>query len=374
MSELIAFKINRVVSQEAFPEADPEEDDTKKKKNDYVKWSIRGERSYYPEVDYPTTTEVPAGIYEILYDNQRNTYFMRSKDVTLDELYVLPSPEQKMILSDVEGFWGKKDQFKKYGYTYKRGILLYGPAGCGKSSVINLLAKEIVSKHSGIVIYINSRGDIDAFMSFISSVFKQIEPDKQILCILEDLETFASYREDESKLLNLLDGANQMDNIVYLGTTNYPEQLKERILNRPSRFDRRYEISYPNADVRRYYFEKKYKPEDLETINLDKLVAETEGLSIAHLGEVVKSTAVLGNTIDETMELLKDMKKKLSSYDFDKDTKESIGFHSNSKKKAVKKQYENEDEEMVDNLLSFDSSGSDDGDDIAPAESPRKYY
>jgi len=55
-------------------------------------------------------------------------------------------------------------------------------------------------------------------------------------------------------VLNLLDGVKQVDNIIYIATTNYPELLEERILNRPSRFDRRFHIGTPSAEVRKFYF------------------------------------------------------------------------------------------------------------------------
>lgn len=310
---------------EEIEEGNPTPEEKAVTKPDFVQWVRIGEKSYFPEGEIIKTKVIPPGIYDILF-NQQKGYYLKGKDVTLDELFVLPSPEQKQILSDIQTFWSKKKHFSDYKFTYKRGILLYGPAGCGKSSVINLLATEVVQKHKGIVLYLNNSDDLTRFMS-IMPMLRQIEPDKQILCVMEDLETFVSYRETETQLLNVLDGVNQMDNVVYLGTTNYPEQLKERILNRPSRFDRRYEISYPNDAVRKEYFKKKLTKKDLKSIDLEAWVKETEGFSIAHLGEVVKSVCALGNTFEETMKLLEEMKKKLSSYEFGKDKDEpAIGF------------------------------------------------
>lgn len=306
---------------ESSPEISEEKAVTKP---DYVQWVRVGEKSFFPEGEIIKTKVIPPGIYDILF-NQQKGYYLKGKEVSLDELFVLPSPEQKQILTDIQTFWTKKQNFADYKFTYKRGILLYGPAGCGKSSVINLLAQEVVEKHKGIVLFLNNADDLGRFMS-IMPMLRQIEPDKQILCVLEDLETFVSYREAETQLLNLLDGVNQMDSVVYLGTTNYPEQLKERILNRPSRFDRRYEIGMPNAEVRREYLKRKLTETDLKGIDLDQWVKDTEGFSLAHLGEVVKSVCALGNTFEHTMELLNEMKKKLSSYDFGKDTDEPMGF------------------------------------------------
>jgi hypothetical protein len=297
-------------------------------KKDFVQWQQIAEKSFVPVGEIKTTFVVPPGIYDILFHRTYGLY-LSGKELSLDELFILPSPEHDKILLDIQTFWARKEMFTKYKFTYKRGILLYGVAGGGKSSIINLLAAELVRKHKGIVLYLSQPDDLKNFVS-IMPMLKQIEPDKQILCVLEDLEGFTAYREIETQLLNVLDGMNQMDNIVYLATSNYPEQLKERILNRPSRFDRRYEIGFPNNNVRREYFKHKLTQDDLKDINLEEWVSKTNGLTLAHLGEIVKSVCALGNTFDDTLNLLDEMKKKLNSYDFNKDSSEGIGF---SKKK-----------------------------------------
>jgi SpoVK/Ycf46/Vps4 family AAA+-type ATPase len=115
-----------------------------------------------------------------------------------------------------------------------------------------------------------------------------------------------------------------MSGCIYVGCTNYPERLKERILNRPSRFDKRYHIGYPNAEVRSFYFTHKIKKEDLDQIDLNDLVAKTEHLSLAHLGELVKAVFIFGKTIEESVSQLKDMSEWISSTQ--SENKEAIGF------------------------------------------------
>lgn len=304
---------------------DDAEEEEEEEKTDFVQWLKEGCDTYFPEREIKLVKKIPEGIYDIKYHPQKGYYF-KKKQISLDELFILPSNEQTKILDDIKVFWERKEYFKKYNFTYKRGILLYGPAGGGKSSTINLLASEIVNKYKGIVFYLNNTNDLSRFQDALP-MLKQIEPDKQILCVLEDLETFVSYKEGETELLNLLDGINQMDNVVYLGTTNYPEELKDRILNRPSRFDRRYEIKMPNAKVREAYFKLKLKDDDLKDLDLDLWVKKTKGYSLAHLGEVVKSVFGLGNSFEETLLLLENMKEKLSSFDFNKNKNKSVGFN-----------------------------------------------
>jgi SpoVK/Ycf46/Vps4 family AAA+-type ATPase len=132
-----------------------------------------------------------------------------------------------------------------------------------------------------------------------------------LIVILEDIDTIAGEGHwSTSMLLNILDGIKQIDNVVYIATTNYPEKLEERITNRPSRFDRRYEILMPNAKVRESYFRSKLTESDLEKIEISKWVKSTEGFSMAHLRELVIAVVALGNTFEDTFARLNGMKVK----------------------------------------------------------------
>jgi DNA replication protein DnaC len=316
-----------IANEEEEDELETNTGKKKKKETDFTQWRLFGENAYVPSGEIKRRKVVPPGVYKILYNRDWGNYLAK-KEVSLDELFILPQPEQGLILNDIRTFWERKEAFKKYKYTYKRGILLYGSPGNGKSSIINLLSQEIVDQHKGIVFYLNTPDELQTFCNFIPTIFKQIEPDTPILCVLEDLETLTKHYETEILLLNTLDGANQMENIVFLGCTNFPEELKERIINRPSRFDRRYYIGPPTPEVRKIYFEKKLKQDDLEelgTEGLQKWVDATDGLSIAHLGELVKSVLCLGNTFEDVMKEFDKMKQKISSHSFGKDEK-GIGF------------------------------------------------
>ena len=78
---------------------------------------------------------------------------------------------------------------------------------------------------------------------------REIEPDRKIILILEDIDNFINVDKALlTKLLQILDGSNKLDNIITIATTNYQEKLEERIANRPSRFDRRYEIGLPSKE------------------------------------------------------------------------------------------------------------------------------
>lgn len=257
---------------------------------------------------YITVEQVPAGVYEIDYNSAIGTHTLKKQPFKTDELYHLPSPEIMDILKDIENFWTRADIYRKYNFVHKRGILMYGEPGCGKSGIIQILANMLMELN-GIVINIKSQQDIDYFIDFIPT-FRKIEPDRPLVVILEDIDALAGEdRYSTSQLLNILDGVKQIEGVVYIATTNYPEKLQERLTNRPSRFDRRYKIELPSEEIRRAYITNKLNTEDLANIDLDEWVKRTDGMSLSHLKEVVVSVVVMGRTFEETMSSLEELKK-----------------------------------------------------------------
>jgi chromosomal replication initiation ATPase DnaA len=228
-------------------------------------WSNLKNNEYAPA--YPTVPKVPAGVYEIGWNASLSTYTVKKQPFKTDELYHLPSYEITDILKDIDNFWDRADNYKKYNYIHKRGILMYGEPGCGKSGIIQLISQQIIKK-DGIVINVKDEEDVEKFTSFIAT-FRQVEPDRPLIVLLEDIDSLAGEgRHQTARLLNILDGVKQIEGVVYIATTNYPEKLQERITNRPSRFDRRYKVELPNEDIRRAYIQHKLNDDDLDNINI----------------------------------------------------------------------------------------------------------
>lgn len=291
----------------------------------YTQWLKRGTNTFLPTDNSVTVSRVESGVYHIRFD-ERMGYYMVKKDLSLDELIRLPNPDGDKILNGIKTFWQRKDKFKEYGYSYKRGILLYGVPGGGKTSIINLLCKELVDNMDGVVFTISSEEDLNNYKNFMGEIYRAIEPDRPLITIIEDIDGLCQHKETETKLLNVLDGIEQLDNVVYLATTNYTERLSERILNRPNRFDMRIEVRSPNDECRRMYLQHKLKEHDLKDIDLEDWVTQTKGMSMAHLGEVIKSVLILGNTFDDTVKNLKGLKELPNSRNYDAEFSAKIGF------------------------------------------------
>lgn len=252
----------------------------------------------------PNAETVPAGLYDI---NQSQTVglFLTLRGITVDEIYLPPSLNMNIVLNDLIKFWSLEERYAEYGIIYKRGVLLYGQPGTGKSSLVNLILKEVITKHDGIVI---NAQDLYTLVPMLHTL-RSLEPTKKILVLFEDFDSLV-YNSSSTQLLNLMDGNNQIDNVVYLATTNYIDRLEDRYL-RPSRLDLLVHIDMPTPEDRMEFFNRKLKDEDKANITpaeLQRWVNDTDGFSYAHLKEFIISVVVMGNDYSQTVARLTQIK------------------------------------------------------------------
>ena len=100
----------------------------------------------------------------------------------------------------------------------------------------------------------------------------------------------------------------KLDNVVYVATTNNLNSIPERIKDRPSRFDKKYEVKKPTEQDRRLYFESKLNDTDKTKYDIELLVKDTKNFTMAHLKEVFISLYILNNPYDEVLKRLKSKK------------------------------------------------------------------
>jgi AAA+ superfamily predicted ATPase len=235
--------------------------------------------------------------------------FLEKMPIEIDNLLELPDGAVDSIFTEFKKFWTLKANFAARGFTFKRGLLLWGPPGSGKTSAIWQMTRELVKTHDGIVIFVED----PALASMCVSLVRRIEPERRMVCVMEDLDALVRAHGDHG-FLSLLDGETQISNVVHVATTNYPEYLDPRFVDRPSRFDTVMFVDMPSPRARAVYF--KAKEPSLDDPTLERWVKRTDGYSIAHLREVIVAIKCFEQDEDAAFKRLNEMREiKLKSDD-----------------------------------------------------------
>jgi len=276
--------------------------------NKMQQWQTPDGSKYFPAG--VTSTKLPPGFYEAKFEHQRGHFFEKI-DIRTEGLLRFPETNSDKVISDIKKFWDREDKYKKHNLSYKRGIILWGPPGSGKSCTIQIVLQDVIERGGVAVKFDNP----DYYLECIR-MFREIQPDTPLVTLMEDIDSILE-EWSESEVLNILDGVERTEKVVYIATTNYPEQLGDRIINRPSRFDKRFKMPHPGAASRRLYFEHLFTPELVEeySIDIEKWIKDTKNMSIAHLKELFLSVCVFDESYENTISVLSEMCEEISSKD-----------------------------------------------------------
>jgi hypothetical protein len=287
----------------------------------HMKWRVVDD-GMYTAVGH-TTTVMPPGVYDIVVD-QRGTVYWQEIEPRTDDIIRFPNAPIDEVVGEIERFWSREAKFKQYGLPFKRGILLWGPPGSGKSCTLQMVAREMV-KLGGYVVQFNS---VEHFVSAYR-ILRSVQPESKLIVLMEDLDEILKGKSSsgESRILNLLDGIESTHKVVFLATTNYPRELGPRISNRPSRFDHKVHVSHPKTEDRRTYLQSLIRSDDDETVNVEQYVRDTEGLSLAHVKELFVAAHILGENYADCAARLKTMSEKESSVDDGDEFKAPEGWY-----------------------------------------------
>lgn len=210
---------------------------------------------------------------------------VRTEQLCWDDI-ILPEAMVNDIRLTIDSFLKSGDLFRSRGIPYKRGILFAGAPGNGKTMLCKVIANQ-----SGLPFVMHSLS-ADPYHSDVDDAFEQaLELSPAIICF-EDLDLISNSPTRLGYLLNRLDGIESIEGILVLATTNRPEDIDPALRNRPSRFDRVYRIPIPDSLGRKQML-KKYFCDSLEESLLDRIVAITEGFSMAYLKELYIYTTIL---------------------------------------------------------------------------------
>lgn len=218
----------------------------------------------------PDGIDLPAGTY-ILKD-ATPALPTRLEVTHLRNDNYIPLQDATPLLTDIDKFLNAKELYKELQFIYKRGYLLYGEPGTGKTAFIRYLAKQEVFKDA-IIVWADGLPPEE----MIEALNQQ---NKMIVFIIEELLTeHGTLNFDMQDLLKFMDGELSLQNCITIATTNYPQFMHKNLADRPSRFDVLYEMMPQKPEVllklMSIWLKREVKQDELD-IN---------SLSLAHLKE-----------------------------------------------------------------------------------------
>lgn len=230
-------------------------------------------------------------VFEDGYWAKSPRLFQEIQSATFDNL-ILADNLKDEVKTDLQDFFAARSTYTEYGVPWKRGVLLIGPPGNGKTHTVKALINLL--KHP--CLYVKSfKAEHGPASRNIRNVFKRARQLAPCLLILEDLDSLVD-DDNRSFFLNELDGFAANDGIVTLATTNHPEKLDVAILERPSRFDRKYYFNLPALTERETYirqWNEKLRPEmQLTDAAIGNLAQGTKDFSFAYLRELLVAMMV----------------------------------------------------------------------------------
>lgn len=193
------------------------------------------------------------------------------------------------------------DSFKRMGIKPARGILLFGPPGCGKT----LIAKAVANEAG--VNFISIKGPevfskwVGESEKMIRNIFRRARQVAPAIIFIDEIDAVAPRRGLEvgtrvteqvvSQLLSEMSGLEELEGILVLAATNRPDILDPALL-RPGRFDRLVYVPAPDEKTRLAILKVHAKAMPLKGVSIDKLAERTEGYSGADLEAVCREAGM----------------------------------------------------------------------------------
>ena len=201
------------------------------------------------------------------------------------ESVVLPSGQLEAILKDLNEFLGSSKWYYERGIPYRRGYLLHGPPGGGKSSLIQALASHLDYGLCMMSLAGDSVMTDDRLQHLMHAV-----PDRCLL-LLEDIDAATSLNRNTnnpmgrltlSGLLNAIDGVAAAEERIIFMTTNHPEKLDPALV-RPGRIDFTMELGKATPEQAQRMFHRFYGIDVSPELFPNELSpAEIQGIFIRH--------------------------------------------------------------------------------------------
>lgn len=234
---------------------------------------VRGEVLVFSEGCFSKSTKLYAAIEAASFDQ-----------------LVLDGTFKQQIRDDFTQFVRSRETYEEHGVPWKRGALFIGPPGNGKTLCVKALIRELALP----CLYIQSfQAQHSTVQHSVEEVFRRARSTAPCILVLEDIDALL-VEGTRSFFLNELDGFASNTGVITLATTNHPERLDPSIVERPSRFDRKYHFELPSSSARAEYiagWNDRLRPAlRLSNDGLARVVEATAEFSFAYIQEVFVSS------------------------------------------------------------------------------------
>ena len=221
----------------------------------------------------------------------------------------------ELISSKIRTFFSNFDKYKSRGMLPVRNMLLWGPAGTGKTSTL-IEAIDLYTKdaNTAVIVWHTDKYEAHTVKDFFQT-FQYQGVDRQIV-VVEDIggvESDVGRVRSDSSLLSILDNkeATFVIPTLLIATTNHPETLLGNISNRPGRFQDKIHVGFPKPNERlnllKFFYNKEISPE-LEALIKGR---DTEEFTPDHIKNVVINADLYDQSVEQAIGV---MKKEIDSY------------------------------------------------------------
>jgi len=217
--------------------------------------------------------------------------FRERPTMSPDEL-ILPAATFDDLRRQVVGVSHNSARLRAAGQHLKRGILLHGPPGAGKTYSVRYLISELVG-----TTVVELTGETLHGIREACSVARTLQP---AMIVVEDVDLIAEERGHYGgetpllfTLLNEMDGLDEDADVVFLLTTNRADLLEPALASRPGRVDQAVHIELPDRESRRRLVELYRGSLDIDLSRLDTVLDRTDGVTASFLKELLRRAAVV---------------------------------------------------------------------------------
>jgi ATP-dependent 26S proteasome regulatory subunit len=205
---------------------------------------------------------------------------------------ILPQKTLDLLDRNVIRFVQRRPGLSEFHMATKKGLLFYGPPGTGKTHTIRYLAKALPG-HTTFLVSAEQVGLLAEYMTLA----RLLQPS---VLVIEDVDLIARERTQMrntgtelmlNKLLNEMDGLREDCEIVFILTTNRPEQLETALASRPGRIDQAIEFPLPDGEGRAKLIRLYSRGIDVSDELAAEIVKRTDKVSASFIKELMRRSA-----------------------------------------------------------------------------------